>query len=208
MPRRFPKRRSNTTPTVMATVSVVFASDGDGTGQRGGAGRGLHGDRHRVVDEQRDGGDLRHLGAEVVARHHVGPAGLRVQLDHLEVRQGHEEEDAEDGQRDGHDQGEGGQPDVGHHLGQHLLGAVGRGRDAVRCQHPERHRPAQPFGGQLLGDQWRSEQLVLQPVAAALGNALRRRPARAAGRRVARSPGTPGCPERSATPGEPSVDRP
>ncbi len=28
MPRKFPKRRSNTTPTVMATVSVVFASEG------------------------------------------------------------------------------------------------------------------------------------------------------------------------------------
>ena len=72
----------------------------DGTGQVGRAGRRLHGHRDRVVDQQRHRGDLGHPRPEVVPGHHVGAAGLRVVLDHVEVRQGHEEEDAENGQGD------------------------------------------------------------------------------------------------------------
>ena len=72
----------------------------DGTGQGGRAGRRLHGDRDGVVDQQRHGGDLGDPRPEVVPGHHVGPAGLGVVLDHVEVRQGDEEEDAEDGQGD------------------------------------------------------------------------------------------------------------
>ena len=106
----------------------------------------------------------------------------------------------------GHDQGEGGQPDVRHELGEHLLGAVGRGRDAVGRQNPERTGPAQPLRRQLLGDQGRPEQLVLQPVAAALGDALGHRPGRrhrSSGR--AGAPVAPSEPGRAATPGVPSA---
>ena len=142
---------------------------GDGAGEGGGARRRLDGHGDRVVDEQGHGGHLGHLGPEVVAGHHVGAAGLRVELDHVEVRERHEEQHAEDGQRDGHDQAEGGQPHVRHQLGEHLLGAVGRRRDAVGRQHTEGDGPAQPLAAQLLGDQRRAEQLVLQPVAEGLG---------------------------------------
>ena len=65
---------------------------------------------------------------------------------------------------------------VGHHLGQHLLGAVGRRRDAVGGQHAQGGRAAQALGAELLGDQRRPEQLVLQPVAAPLGDAVGRDP--------------------------------
>ena len=67
-------------------------------------------------------------------------------------------------------------PMYGDHLGQHLLGAVGRGRDAVRGQHAERGRSAQALGAELLGDQRRPEQLVLQPVAPPLGDGVGRDP--------------------------------
>ena len=60
-------------------------------------------------------------------------------------------------------------PDVGHQLGQHLLGAVGRRRDAVGGQHPQGDRPAEALRAQLLGDQRRPQQRVLQPVAERLG---------------------------------------
>ena len=149
---------------------------GHGTGERRRAGRRLHGDGHRVVDQQRDGGDLRDARPEVVAGDHVGAAGLGIELDDLQIGEGHEEEDAEDGQRDGDDQHEGGQAYVGHQLGQHLLGAVRRGRDAVGREHPERDDLVEALARQLLGDQWRPEQLVLQPVPAGLGNGIRRHP--------------------------------
>ncbi len=148
----------------------------DGTGQVGRTRRRLHGHRDRVVDQQRHRGDLGHLRPEIVPGHHVGSSGLRVVLDDVEVRHGHEEEDAQDCQGDRDQEAEGGQTDVGRHLGQHLLGAVGRGRDAVRGQHTERSRPAEALGAELLGDQRRPEQLVLQPVAPPLRDAVGRDP--------------------------------
>ena len=42
-------------------------------------------------------------------------------------------------------------------------------------QHPERDGPAQALRGQLLGDERRPEELVLQPVTAGLGDLLARR---------------------------------
>ncbi len=72
----------------------------EGAGERVGAGGGLHRDGHRVVDEQRHRGDLGHFRTEVVAGDHVGAAGLRVELDDVEVRQGDEEQHAEDGECD------------------------------------------------------------------------------------------------------------
>ena len=60
-------------------------------------------------------------------------------------------------------------PDVRDQLGEHLLGAVGRGRDAVGGEDAEGRGPAQPLAAQLLVDQGRPEQHVLHPVAEGLG---------------------------------------
>ena len=68
--------------------------------QGGGACRRLHGDRHRVVDEQGHRGHLRDVWAEVVPSHHVGAAALRVHADDLDVRDHHEDHHREDRQRD------------------------------------------------------------------------------------------------------------
>ena len=165
---------SSTTPTVMATVSVVSARLGTALVSAAVPAEHLHRDGHRVVDEQGDGGDLGDLRPEVVAGDDVGAAGLGVEPNDLEVRQRHEEQNAEDDERDRDDQAEGRQTDVGDHLGQHLLGAVGRGRDAVGRQDAERDGPAQAFRGQLLGHQRRPEEPVLHAIAPGLGDVLAR----------------------------------
>ncbi len=148
----------------------------DGARQGGRARRRLHGDRDGVVDQERYRGDLGDPPAEVVPGHHVGAAGLCVELDDVEIRERHEEEDAEDGHGDRDDQGERSQPDVRHELGQHLLGPVGRGRDAVGRQHTQCGRSAQSLRAQLFGHQWRPEQLVLQAIEAPLGDAVGHEP--------------------------------
>ena len=151
-------------------------------GERRGAGRGLHGDGHGVVDQEGDRGDLRDLGSEVVTSDDVRAADARVEADDVEVRQGDEEQDADDGHRDRHHQRERGETDVRRHLGEDLLGPVGRRRDAVRCEHAQGRRLAHALAGELLGDQRLAEHPVLDPVPGRLGELLgqvaRHRPAR------------------------------
>ena len=125
-----------------------------------------------VVDEQGDRGDLGDLRAEVVSGNDVRTTDARVEADHVEVRERDEEQDADDGHRDGHHEGERRQPDVGRHLGEDLLRAVGRRRDAVGSKHAEGRRLAHPLAGELLGDEWLAEQPVLDPVAGGLGELL------------------------------------
>ena len=140
--------------------------------ERGGAG----GDRHRhgehVVGEERDAGDLRGQQPEVVARHHVRAAGRRVGLDRLAVRQDQEEQDDEQRGRDRDDERERAETDDRDEHTQHLLGRVRRRREVVGREHRERGRLAEPLVLELLGVQRRAEQLVLQPVARAVGRHL------------------------------------
>ena len=138
-------------------------------GERGGAGRALHGDRHRVVDQQCDGRDLGDLRAEVVAGHHVRAAGRRVVLDDVHVAGGDEEEHAQDDEHDRHDEGERGEADVRRHLREDLLGAVRRGRDAVGRQDAECDPPVESLAAELFGHERLAEQDPLDPVAQGLG---------------------------------------
>ena len=143
----------------------------------GDAGGHRHRHRERVVDEQRHGGDLRDRQAEVLTRHHVGAARLRVDLDDLEVRRGDEEQDHDDGRGDRHHQCEGGDPDVLHQLEQDLFGGVGRGRDDVRGQDRQRGGLAQPLHRLPFRGDRRAEDGVLEPVPDVLGQVdrIRRR---------------------------------
>ena len=72
-------------------ISTVQSQAGHRSGQRSGAGRALHRDGHRVVDQQCHGGDLGDLRPEVVASHDVGAARLRVVPDDVEVGERDEE---------------------------------------------------------------------------------------------------------------------
>ena len=140
-----------------------------GAGQRGGAGRALHGHRHDVVDHQ---GHRRHLGdtrPEVVPGHDVGASGRRVVLDHVEVGAGDQEEHPDDHEHDRHDHGERGEADVGRQLGEDLLGAIGRRRDAVGGEHAEGGEAVEPLAPELLGDVGPAEHEPLEPVAERLG---------------------------------------
>ena len=168
MPRRLPYRQEQ--------------HDADGDGDRvDGAGRGwarrlvsaavpadgLHGDRHRVVDEQGDRGDLGDLGSEVVPGHHVGAAGLGVERSPRGTTGSRRRGRPRMARVIGHHQGEGGQ----------ARRTAPAGSASPRCRRPTTRcsrapaRPraiglAQPLGRQLLGDERRAEQPVLQPVAA------------------------------------------
>ena len=134
-----------------------------------GARRTLDRDRDRVINEERDGGDLGDLWPKVVARHDVGPTGGRVVLDDVHVTGRDEEEHAEDHEHDRHYQRERGDANERRHLGEDLLGAVGRGRDAVRRQDAEGDRAIEPFAAQLLGHERLSKEESLDPVAQGLG---------------------------------------
>ena len=142
---------------------------GDGAGQRCRAGRALDGHRHDVVDHQRHRRHLGHPGAEVVSCHHVGAACRRVVLDHVEVGARDEEQHADDHEHDGHDHGEGGEPDVGRQLGEDLLGAIGRGRDAVRSEHSKSGEAVEPLPAELLGDIGATQKDALDAVAERFG---------------------------------------
>jgi hypothetical protein len=138
---------------------------GDGRGHRRGARGDLHRHRDHVVDEQGNGGDLGHPGAEVVPGHHVGAAGPGVDGDHLAVGQHdqghHEQHDA--GQRQ--DQRERGDEQAAlEQLDEDFLGAVGRGGDPVRGQHTERQHVGQPLLTESLVDHGRAEQAALHRV--------------------------------------------
>ena len=74
--------------------SVVGREHGEHRRQRRHACRDRNGDRQGVVDQQRHDRDLRDSRPEILSRDHVGAASLRVDLHDLEVRQGHEEQDA------------------------------------------------------------------------------------------------------------------
>ena len=141
----------------------------EGGGQGVRPGGCLHGDGHDVVDDQGDGGHLGHLHAEVLPGHDVRAAGSRVDHHDLAVREGDEEQHDDDGEGDREQKAESGDADGLHELEKDLLGPVRRRRDAVRGQHAERSRLAEPLDRQALGDQRRPEQRLLQAVRKRLG---------------------------------------
>ena len=69
---------------------------GDRVDPRGGA----HGHRQHVVDEERRAGDEARVPAQVLARHDVGPAALRVGEDRLPEGGHHDRDQDRDGERD------------------------------------------------------------------------------------------------------------
>ena len=129
---------------------------------RVGPGRHLHGDGDDVVDDQGDGGDLGHLDPEVLPGHDIRAAGAGVDHDDLSVGEGDEEQHDDDGQCDGQKQAEGRHADGPHEHEEDLLGPIGGRRDAVRGEHPERHRLAEALDREALGDERRTEQCLLQ----------------------------------------------
>ena len=135
-------------------------------GDDGGAARGgLHGDGHRVVDEQRHRRDLGDPRPEVLPGHDVGAAGPGVDGDDLAVGE-HDQRDAgQHDQRHRQDQRERRQADHLDHLDQHLFGAVRGRRDAVAGEHAEGERPGQPLLGKLLVDERRAEKPPFERVA-------------------------------------------
>ena len=138
-------------------------------GERGGAGGDRDRDGEDVVGEQRDAGDLRRQQAEVVAGDDVGAAGGRVGLDRLPVREDQEPSTTSSAIVIGTTSAERGDADGRHEDAEDLLGRVGRRREVVGREHRERGRLAEPLVLEPLGVQRRTEQLVLDPVAAALG---------------------------------------
>ena len=134
---------------------------------------GTRGHRHcdgdGVADQQCGSGDLRDVGAEVVAADHVGTTGLGVRAHDVPVTNGHHREHAEDRRGHGCHDGEGRQPGDGHQNAQHLLGGVSGRRHHVRRQDGERSRLAQSLAVEVLADQGRSQQHAFDPVATALG---------------------------------------
>ena len=145
------------------------SSDVHGGGDRGDRGGRLHRDRHDVVDQQRDRGDLGHLVAEVLPAHDVRAAGPGVDHHHLAVGQRHQHQDDQDHRGHRGQDVEAGQAEHTEQDDQHLLGAVGRGRDAVAGQHAERQPLGQLLLVQLGADQRRPEQHPLDPVAEPFG---------------------------------------
>jgi hypothetical protein len=95
-----------------------------GGGQRIGPRCCLNGDGHDVVDDQRDGGHLSHLHAEVVPGHDVRTAGSRVDHDDLSVRECHEEQHDDDRDGDRQQKAEGGDANGLHQLEKDLLSSV------------------------------------------------------------------------------------
>ena len=148
---------------------VAGRERGDGAREGGGASGALHRDRHRVVDEERHRRDLRDLRAEVVARNDVGASRRRVEADDVEVGQRHDEQHPEDHEGDRDEEAEGREPDDRRHLREHLLGAVRRGRDAVRCEDAEGDGAAQTLAAELLGDERLAQDPALEPVCSGLG---------------------------------------
>ncbi len=135
---------------------------GDGRRARGDLDR----DRHHVVDEQRDCGDLGDPWTKVLPRHDVRAAGPGVDGDDLAVGQHdeghHEQHDA--GQRQ--DQRERGDAEAApEQFDQDFLCAVGRGGDPVRREDAERQRLGQPLLAELLVDERRSEQAPFDRIA-------------------------------------------
>ena len=131
---------------------------------RNRARRRLHCHCHDVVDQQCRGRHLRHLGPEVLPRHDVGAAGLRVNHHDLPVRRGHQGEDQQDHTHDGQQQDERREPGMREQLRQDLLGTVGGGRDRVGRKRAQRNGVRQPFVGQLLGDQRLAQEDALDHV--------------------------------------------
>jgi hypothetical protein len=82
-------------------------------------------------------------------------------IEPIGVGEHHEQHDEQDhpGHRDEH--GEGGGAEDRQQFDEDLLGAVGRGGDAVRGQHAERDRVGQPLFLELRIDHRRAEQAAL-----------------------------------------------
>ena len=137
-------------------LDVPAPERGEGGGHSVGPCRHLHGDCHDVVDDQRDGGNLCHLHAEILPGHDVRPAGTRVDHDNLSVREGDEQEHDDDGQGYGQKEGEGSNTDCPDQHEEDLLGSISGGGDTVRRQYAERHGLTEALHGKALGDQRRS----------------------------------------------------
>ena len=100
------------------------------------AGRGRHGDRQHVVDEQRRGGDETGQYPEVVARDDIAAAAVGIGLDHLRLRKDHDRENADDSDGDRREKDE--RTDAREREDAHrLLGRVRRRRDVVRPEDRE-----------------------------------------------------------------------
>ena len=123
------------------------------------AGGQAHRGCQQIVDQQRRGGDQPRQGAQVLASDHVrAPAG-GIAGDGLEVGQGHQDQQAGDGQADGPGQEQPGAP--GDQQAQvDLLVGVGDGRQGVGRKGGQRPDLVQPLVGQLLGGQRRPDQQV------------------------------------------------
>ena len=173
----------------MAIWVVCGRQPGEDRGDGRHPGGHRHGHGQRVVDEQGHGRDLGHGEAEVLPGHHVGAAGLGVDLHHLEVREGDEQqhEDHRDGHRD--DQRVGRRPDGDDQGDEHLLGGVGRRGDDVRGEDGQGGGLAQALRRLAVRGDGGPEEDVLQPVAQRLGEV---HAARRCGDRGSPAPGDDG----------------
>ena len=82
------------------TADAVRVERRDRRGDRVDPRGGAHGHRQHVVDEERRAGDEARVPAQVLARHDVGPAALRVGEDRLPEGGHHDRDQDRDGERD------------------------------------------------------------------------------------------------------------
>ena len=140
-----------------AHLDRVMRRGGKGRGE--GAHAGGDGDGHRqgVVDDEGGAGQLADPGTEVVTRHGVGAATVRVGVDHLAVGGHQDDQEDDDGDGDGQDEVERGGARRGQD-DQDGLGPIGH-----RGERVERERRQTFDGCDLLARRLLSRQRRARP---------------------------------------------